>query len=70
MTLSAKVAPVVHHSPTATLNPTSVTQTFSPTSSVLTINAKSTPIGSYVVTVTGTSGTQTAAMQITVSVTR
>jgi hypothetical protein len=70
VTLSANVAPAVHHSPTASFNPTSVTLTSSPASSILTVNTKATPIGSYIVTITGTSGTQTAAVQITVNVTR
>ena len=70
VTLSASVSPVIHHRPTASLAPTSVTLTSSPVSSILTVNAKSTPLGSYIVTVTGTTGTSTAAMQITVSVTR
>ena len=68
--LSANVAPAVHHSPTATLNPSSVTLTSNPASSILTVSTKATPIGTYIVTVTGTSGTQVAAVQITVNVTR
>jgi hypothetical protein len=70
VSLSASVAPSVHHSPTATLNPSSVTLTSSPASSILTVNTRSTPVGTYIVTVTGTSGTQTAAVQITVNVIR
>jgi hypothetical protein len=71
VTLTASVSPLVKKGPTTILSPTSVTLASGVSgTSVLTLSTvKNTPTGTYVITVTGTSGSLKHAVSITLIVT-
>ena len=70
VSLSSSISPSVTHGPTATLNPTSVALSAnqSATSRLTVSTVSSTPTGSYVLTLTGTSGQRSYSLTIPVMV--